>query len=170
MITDDLEKMLDYIEQLRDNVNEEAGQLIIGTASCELKDNIQFALILDKIHDVAEEISKVWGRTSEGLCARINKMIEQSGFENLDIKFRGSVQRVTPDLKFAITCPSEKQPQMIDWMKKDSHGKELIKETVHPKTLQSFMEKKVEAGEDIKQLPFLNVHIMQSIKIRKLPK
>lgn len=160
--------MSEYLELILKNIDEEAGQLIIGTQGSNLKTNIEFALILDKIKDVAESIAKIRGRTIDGLAARINKMMEQEGFESLDIEFENETKRITPDLKYSITCKKENEKAMIEWMKQDPKGAELVKETVHQKSLQAFFEEVIISGG--KPQPFVNVFIMNTIKSRKLPK
>lgn len=113
-----------------------------------------------KAEDALKEINEMISQTEEQL---VNSMIE----EEMQNFTRNGRQFVLTSRTYA-NAKAGMMPKVCDWMKDNALG-DMVKEAVHPQTLQAWVKEKMEeAGalpEELSEL--VNVYEKSGISIRK---
>lgn len=84
-----------------------------------------------------------------------------------DIFKDGSARIVSPIIKYKPSVL--KEPEFFAWLRTENH-ESLIKETVHFKTLESFIEKQKEANQPLPPPDVLTVFTIETASLRRAPK
>jgi hypothetical protein len=163
-----LEQLAEYCEKLKDELDQQVPALMFGSTGFELKDKMKMLWLLKELKNSAEGIAKFYGACENSLGDQINKQIEQMGLEQMDVKFGESKYRFAPETKYFINCKADAKPELIAWLKGHPIGRELVKEDVHPKTLEKFVKEDLVLQGQLPP-PMVSIHEVQSVKMRKLP-
>lgn len=111
------------------------------------------------LKDMADQVGKYFTRDSKELQRLLHEMMEDCGFDKID--FEGNTYR--PIIKNRYNVSKDSKFEFIRWMKE--HNPELVTEDVHPKTLESFCNNKLEKGEELP--PQIKHYPEQAISVRK---
>lgn len=79
----------------------------------------------------------------------------------------GQARIITPDTKFKPTVMD--QEGLLGWLTETGHGS-LIKRTVHPKTLESFVGEQKEKNLPMPPEQILKVFTIETVNCRRAPK
>lgn len=166
---DGLKKLTDDVSASLANLKQEVEPLLFGTQSESLDVNVQFFFLLDKLHDLSKEIGKLYNVHENELCSRINKALTTMDVESIVKQFDGNHYTLKPDNKTFISCRAEKKPELLAWLRTHPVGRELIKEDVHPKALESFIKNNVIGAGEIPPPGIISMHMTETISMRKKP-
>ncbi len=159
------EAVADSLESLKQEVE----PLLFGTQSESLDVNVQFFFLLDKLHDLSKEIGKLYNVHENELCSRINKALTVMDVESMVKEFDGNHYTLKPDNKTFISCRADKKPELLAWLRTHPVGRELIKEDVHAKSLESFIKNEVIGKGAIPPAGIISMHMTETISMRKKP-
>ena len=124
--------------------------------------NIKFYQMISYLYDFGKEMQRVANILEPLVAERIIKNMVQ---EDMDSVNHGGYS-FAPDTKTYVSVAADKMPALIDAFKKDSRTKELVKESIHPKTLESYV--KAELAESRKVHPSISVCEKPTLVVRKL--
>lgn len=113
-----------------------------------------------KAEDALKEINEMIAQTEE-------QLVEQMVAEEMQNFTRNGRQFVLTSRTYA-NAKAGMMPAVCDWMKDNDLG-DMVKEAVHPQTLQAWVKEQIEeAGALPEELePLLNVYEKSGISIRK---
>ena len=164
-----LEKMVQYVGQALTEIGNEVHPLMLGTQTEKMDVNIKFLFLLKELKEKGEELAKFYNVCENELAGRINKLIDAAGLEEVVITHNGVKIKISPETKFFISCKADKKPEMIAWMKAHSIGRELVKEDVHPKSLEKFVKEELIGKGTLPPAGLISIHQTETITTRKLP-
>lgn len=164
-----LQQMVKYSSSLVEELGKEVQPLMFGTATSPLDVQIEFFFALKKLKESGEELAKFFNVCEAELAQRINKQIDQLGLDSIEKNIDGVRVKISPETKWFISCNKDKKPLMIEWMKKHPLGSELVKEDVHPKSLEKFIKEEIIAKGEVPPTGMLSIHSTDTITTRKLP-
>ncbi len=142
---------------------------MFGTEQEGLQTNLDFYFRLKKIKEVGESLAKLFNVNDATLSGRISKQVAVLGVESLDKVVNGTSYRVKIGTKVHASVKKDNKDEMIEWMKQHPLGRELVKEDVHPKTLESFVINTLIGNGELPP-PFFSIFQAETLDIRKLPK
>lgn len=134
-----------------------------GTERDPVNVQLELYVMLRHVKEMAEAMEKMAGIKMTDIAMRIGKIMQADGTEQL----KAFGHSFTPDTETHVNCIAAKKEELLLWLKKHELGRELVKEDVHPKTLQSFVKKLQEDGKDIP--PMVTTFDQPILKVRKLP-
>ncbi len=163
----EVEKARHALEGLQTLLEETIAPLMMRLESDPIGDNLDAYFELKEISEVADSIRKMFGHVAPVLSERIRNLMGGIG-ESLDREYNGRTFRVKPDVKTHVSVTQANERRAVEWFKADPEGRELVKESVHSKTMESFVKKKAEEGAAI-PADIFTVYMEQTLSIRKLP-
>lgn len=123
--------------------------------------NIKFYQMICYLYDFGKEMQRVANILEPLVAERITKCMMQ---EDMDSITHGGYT-YAPDTKTYISVAADKMPALIAAFKADSRTKELVKESIHQKTLEAFV--KAELAEERKIHPSISVCEKSTLNVRK---
>lgn len=156
-----------FITELKATLDAAASELCdkiniaeFASQQCKLPLKLKLYAALRQIKECCDNLSSTAGSKMVPIAASAVKIMMANDTEEMvcyGYKF-------TPDEKVFVSCPADEQDRMLEWMRSDEEGRELINETVHPKTLEAFVKRRI---ADDKQVPFVNVYTQPVLTVRK---
>lgn len=163
------EVMLGLIQQRIDKFEPVATQLVEcfepfneGMKEEKMMVNIKFYQMISYLHDFGKEMQRIANILEPQVAERIIKNMVQ---EDMDSINHGGYS-FAPSTKTYVSVPADKMQALIDAFKSSSATKELVKESIHPKTLESYV--KAELAESRKVHPSISVCEKPTLVVRKL--
>lgn len=164
----DLKQGIEYLETMLTSLREEIEPLVAQNESVEFSNKVEFYYLLRQLKEISEEYSKLANIGMPIVAQSINRHMQQLDMESMDRTFNGVTYRLKPNIRYFISYNKDQRPQVIEWMKGDPIGRELVKEDVHPKTFESFVKQRIEEGKE--PPPHVQIHAEEVLDFRKLPK
>lgn len=128
--------------------------------NAELNANLLLYGRLKRIHDICEGVEKACNIAMPKIADRANKVMLAESVDSCSV---GGFN-FSPSSKTMVSVTKANKESLLEWMRNDEEGKELIKEDVHFKTLESFVKARMEAG---KEVPFVTVFDQPALTVRK---
>lgn len=127
--------------------------------------------LLKELKEHHENIVETLGRDIQKLSAEAYKGFTDANMESLvissDLFKDGQSRIIRPDTKYATSVV---QPaKFFGWLRSRNLG-DIIKETIHPKTLESFVSKQKEDNQPLPAEDVLKVFTVETVSIRRAPK
>lgn len=130
----------------------------------------RFALLKEQ-KEAHEHAADIIGAELEDLGLKLFGAFQTASLENLRVagaSFKdGKARIVTPTLKYAPSVKDEKA--FFAWLRSTDNGA-LIKETVHPSALSSFVTKSKEGNKPLPSENILAVYTVETATVRRAPK
>jgi hypothetical protein len=168
-MSDNAEIMLKMIQERIDAFEPVATKLLEclepfneGMKTEKMMVNIKFYQMIKYVHDFGKELQRVANVVEPEVAERIVKCMTQEDMDSVN----HAGYSYAPDTKTFVSVPQDSMQKLIEMFKADSTTKELVKESVHPKTLESYV--KCELAEGRKVNPLINVCEKPTLKVRKL--
>lgn len=168
-MSDNAEVMLGMIQKRIDAFEPVATQLVEcfepfneGMKEERMMVNIKFYQMIKYLHDFGKEMQRVANILEPEVAERIIKCMTQ---EDMDSINHGGYS-YAPDTKTYVSVAADKMEGLIAAFKNNSVTRELVKESVHPKTLEAFV--KAEIAEGRKVHPSIAVCEKPTLVVRKL--
>ena len=165
---EDLQVLVHKAQALVDEVHQTAGPAVMSGEGTSFAADAKLYITLKEFEVLGKELSKAFTLVEDGLSARIADKMNAAELETGQIEVGGLRYNFTPDKKLFISCKKEDQPTLINWLRTHEKGKELIKETVHDKTLQKFVTDEILGAGELPP-PFIKTHIVNTLSVRKAP-
>ena len=164
-----LKELVGQLEQLSSDLGLEVDPLIFGTAQHGLQINLDFYFKLKKIKEIAANLEGFFNKNDAALSERINKQVAVLGVDSVDKEVDGTRYRIKAGTKIYVNVKKEMKPEFLEFMRKHPIGKELMKEDVHHKSLESFVTNDLIGNGELPP-PCISMHTAPTLETRKLPK
>lgn len=116
----------------------------LGLESKTLMDNVKLYATVDYVKDVAKEINRIANVVEPVIAERITKRMVSEDMQVLH--YNG--YSYSPDEKTYVNVAADNMTTVVTWLKQHEHGKELVKEAIHPKTFEAFIKQLKDEGKD----------------------
>lgn len=163
------EVMLGMIQKRIDAFEPVATQLVEcfepfneGMKEERMMTNIKFYQMIQYLYDFGKEMQRVANILEPQVAERIIKNMVQ---EDMDSVNHGGFS-YAPDTKTYVSVPADKMPGLIEAFKKDTTTRELVKESIHPKSLESFVKATLAEGKKVH--PSISICEKPTLTVRKL--
>lgn len=167
-MSDNAEMMLKIVQDRIDAFEPVATKLVEcmepfneGMKEESMMTNIKFYQMVCYLHDFGKEMQRVANVLDPIVAERITKCMLQEDMESIT---HGGYT-YAPDTKTYVSVAADRMPALLDAFKKDSRTKELVKESIHPKTLESFVKAELEEGRKVH--PSIVVCEKPTLNVRK---
>lgn len=124
--------------------------------------NIKFYQMIQYLYDFGKEMQRIANVLEPQVAERITKSMLQ---EDMDSINHGGFS-YAPATKTYVSVAADKMPALIAEFKNDSATRELVKESIHPKTLEAFVKAELEEGRKVH--PNISVCEKPTLVVRKL--
>ena len=161
----DLHTKVTTLAAILEDLEQEIPTLEPQLPGMELPDLLRTWRLLDWLKKSCEAAAELAGSHKKPIGALAFQRMSNDATEGID--FDGC--RWKPETKNAITCPAAKQDELIIYAKtEDLQLGELVKETIHQKSLESYVNGLLAEGREVP--PMVTVFEMQTVSCRALPK
>ena len=167
-----LTRLNTLVKQLDDVTNElhlEVDPLLFATAETGLQINLDFYFKLKRIKELAAHLEGLFNKNDVALSERINKQVSVLGVDSVDKEVDGTRYRIRAGTKIYVSVKKDLKPEFLEFMRNHPIGKELIKEDVHHKSLESFVTNDLIGNGELPP-PCISMHTAPTLETRKLPK
>jgi hypothetical protein len=136
-----------------------------------LEETAKRIAVLRELREHHEKQAELLGSTIHELGEALFKQFMNSSTNQIRVSaecFKDGQERIiTPDTKFKPTVLD--QPGLLAWLNETGHGS-LIKPTVHPKTLEAFINEQKEKNLSMPPEQILKVFTVETVNCRRAPK
>ena len=127
--------------------------------------------LLKEMKDYHESMSEILGSEISKLSMEAYKQMLETNMDQMRVSgslFKDQTPRIiTPNSKYKPTVI--KQPEFFDYLRDSSFG-DMIKPTVHPKTLEAWVTSQKENNLPLPAEDVLKVFTIETVSVRRAPK